>query len=58
MNENILTYNSEADGVLIICITRSKPVDDGACLGVSRQQDGPHVGTEVQHRLRTTLVIK
>ena len=37
MNENILTYNSEADGVLIICITRSKPVDDGACLGVSRQ---------------------
>ena len=51
----ILTYNSEADGVLVISITGSQPVDDGARFGVGRQQDRPHVGTEVQHRLRTTF---
>ena len=49
-----LTDNTEADGILVVSITGSQPVDDGARLGVRREQDGPHVGTEVQHRLGTT----
>lgn len=43
-----LTDNTEADGILVVSITGSQSVDDGPGLGVGRQHDGPHVGTQVE----------